>query len=510
MYPVDGKSVRFFKGGQRLLLSSLIKDLEFAFNGSLEVEIKGIAYDSRKVLPGFLFVAVEGFKSDGHAYIGQAVEAGAVAVVVQKDLPVPAGVARLRTSHSRLALALLAARFYGNPGQKLKMVGVTGTNGKTTTTNLLAAIYRGAGEKVGLIGTIANYIGDKLIPVSHTTPESADLQKLLGEMWAEGVETVVMEVSSHALALNRVDGCEYDVAVFTNITRDHLDFHGDMDSYLAAKARLFSGLGQGIKGGPKFGVINADDPRAKELAAVTRVPVITYAIHEKADIRAVDIDITARGVSFTARGRWGDHRLNLKLTGMFNVYNALAAYAVGVAGGMPPERVVKSLESVSGVPGRFEPVDRGQDFAVIVDYAHTPDGLENVLKTAREITRGRLFTVFGCGGDRDRTKRPLMGEIAARLSDRAIVTSDNPRTEDPVKIIADVEEGVRRVLPEGDYTVMPDRREAIRQAVYAAGAGDVVLIAGKGHEDYQIIGDKKYHFDDREEAARFLEERMKP
>lgn len=492
-----------------MLLSALLEGFGMQTEGKTNLLITGIAYDSRLVQPGFLFVAIEGFKSDGHDFIGQAVRAGAAAVVVNKDAAVPAGVTRIKCSDSRLALALLSARFYGNPSEKIKLVGVTGTNGKTTTTNLLAAVFRDAGEKVGLIGTIANYIGDKYIPVSHTTPESADLQKLLGEMVAEGVDAVVMEVSSHALALNRVAGCEYDVAVFTNITRDHLDFHGDMDSYLAAKARLFSDLGQGAKGGPKYAVLNADDPRWRDLAAVTGVPVVTYAIHSEALIQAVDIDITARGVSFTARSGWGEKRLNLKLTGMFNVYNALAAYAAGVAGGLPPGRVVKALESVSGVPGRFEPVEMGQDFAVIVDYAHTPDGLENVLKTAREITRGRLIAVFGCGGDRDRTKRPLMGRIAACLSDLAIVTSDNPRTEDPLKIIADVVEGVGKILPEGGYKVIPDRREAIRQAIFDAGAGDVVLIAGKGHEDYQIIGDIKYHFDDREEARRCLEEKMK-
>lgn len=490
-----------------MLLSTLIKRIGvMRIEGNMDPDIRGIAYDSRKVRPGFVFVAVEGFKTDGHHFVDQAVKAGAAAVVLKKKVTVPEGIAVIRADHTRRALALLSAAFYGHPSQKLEMIGVTGTNGKTTTASLIEAIYRGAAKMTGLIGTIANYIGEKVLPVSHTTPESADLQGLLSTMVAENVDTAIMEVSSHALALDRVAGCDFDIAVFTNLSRDHLDFHRDMDDYLNAKAALFSGLEPGGQRGGRFAVVNADDPAAEKIIAVTRVPVYTYAVHNRADIRAENIEISARGVSFTASGAGGQTRLNLKLTGMFNVYNALAAFTVGVARGFPPDMVKQSLEGVAGVAGRFEAVERGQDFAVIVDYAHTPDGLENILKTAREITRGRLITVFGCGGDRDRAKRPMMGELAVRLSDRVIVTSDNPRTEDPLKIIDDIREGIRNVSPAVACTIEPDRRRAIREAIFAAEAGDVVIIAGKGHEDYQIIGEQKYHFDDREEAVRCLEE----
>ncbi|SHI58590.1 UDP-N-acetylmuramoylalanyl-D-glutamate--2,6-diaminopimelate ligase [Desulfofundulus thermosubterraneus DSM 16057] len=473
-----------------------------AVGGNQQVHIAGIAYDSRQVQPGFLFVAVEGFTTDGHRYVEQAVSRGAVAVVVQKEIPLPSGIAFARVPDTRLALALLAARYYSYPSRKLKLIGVTGTNGKTTTTHLLAAIYRAVGNKVGLIGTIANWIGGRVLPVSHTTPESLDLQKLLAEMVNNGIEVAVMEVSSHALALNRVAGCAFDAGVFTNITQDHLDFHRDMEDYLAAKTLLFRGLGR--DGKPALAVINADDPRAERIAAATKVPVYTYGLSAEAQVRAQEVKVTPRGASFTVTGPWGECPVNLKLTGYFNVYNALAALTAALAGGVPLPLAVRALESVEGVPGRFELVNRGQDFAVVVDYAHTPDGLENILTTARAITRGRLITVFGCGGDRDPTKRPLMGEIAARLSDLPVITSDNPRTEDPMKIISQVEEGVRRIR--SDYQVVPDRRQAIRFALGVAAPGDTVIIAGKGHENYQIIGTTKYPFDDRSEVTKVLDD----
>jgi UDP-N-acetylmuramoyl-L-alanyl-D-glutamate--2,6-diaminopimelate ligase len=466
------------------------------------VPVRGIAYDSRKVEPGYVFVAIEGFRTDGHLFAGEALEKGAAALVVSKPVAVPGEVPLVRVPDTRLALALLAARFYGYPGHRLKLTGVTGTNGKTTTTYLLRAVYRRAGARVGLIGTVANWIGERKIPVTHTTPESLDLQKILAEMAGAGVDTVVMEVSSHALALKRVAGCRFDTAVFTNLTQDHLDFHKDMQDYLGAKKILFEEA-------ERVAVINGDDPAAPELRKACRggVRVVTYGIREKADVTAEKIDVHRKGTSFLAWTPWGEAALNLKLTGSFNVYNSLAALAAGGAAGIPLAAMAAALEEVAGVPGRFELVDRGQDFTVVVDYAHTPDGLENLLRTARQICTGRLVAVFGCGGDRDRTKRPLMGEIAARGSDLPVVTSDNPRTEDPLKIIADIEEGVRKVRRPGDYVVLPDRRQAIRYAIGSASAGDVVVIAGKGHEDYQIIGTEKFPFDDREEAARALEER---
>ncbi|MCL5289575.1 MAG: UDP-N-acetylmuramoyl-L-alanyl-D-glutamate--2,6-diaminopimelate ligase, partial [Firmicutes bacterium] len=327
------------------------------------------------------------------------------------------------------------------------------------------------------------------------------LQKLLAQMVKEGVKGVAMEVSSHALALNRVAGVAYDLAVFTNITQDHLDFHGTMEEYLAAKAKLFA---MDIKAA----VINGDDPAAEHLIKASRGKVYTYAIDREADVKAKDIEVSARGVSFTASGPWGEHTLSLKLTGRFNVYNTLAAYTAGMALGLPGAAVKAALENVAGVAGRFEPVDQGQEFAVIVDYAHTPDGLENILTTARQITGGRLIAAALCGGDRDRTKRPIMGEIAAKYSDLAVVTSDNPRTEDPARIIEDVVEGVTRIASPENYLVIQDRREAINRAIEIAREGDVVVIAGKGHEDYQIIGTTKHPFDDRLVAKEALGRRQ--
>lgn len=477
-------------------------------DGDATIDIKGISYDSRKVEKGFLFAAIKGFAADGHDFIAQAVQRGAAAVLVERAIPVPPDIRRVLVGDTRLAMALLSSHFYGNPSQKLNLIGVTGTNGKTTTSCLIAEIMKHSGRRVGLIGTIANKIGERELPVSHTTPESADLQSLFFEMVQEGMDTAVMEVSSHALSLKRVAGCEFNGAVFTNLTQDHLDFHGDMEGYLAAKALLFKEMGQGNKPGPKFAVINADDGAASSILAAAGVPVITYGIINNADVMARDIKLGFRGASFRVTGNLGELQLSIRLTGMFNVYNALAACAVGLAAGVPKQLVAAALETVKGVPGRFELVERGQDFAVIVDYAHTPDGLKKVLNTAAEISTGRVISVFGCGGDRDRTKRPLMGGIAARHSDLPILTSDNPRTEDPLQIIDEVEKGILEFLKPGSYLVLPDRREAINRAIKEAKPGDVVLIAGKGHEDYQILGTKKIHFDDRQEAARALELRL--
>ncbi|AEG61557.1 UDP-N-acetylmuramoyl-L-alanyl-D-glutamate--2,6-diaminopimelate ligase [Desulforamulus ruminis] len=482
-------------------LSELLTAFDYvSIDGSPDLPIHHLCYDSRKVQPGDLFVAVKGYQTDGHQYIADAVAAGATAVVLEEKVEVPPGVTVVTVTDSRKALALLADRFYHHPSQKMILVGVTGTNGKTTTTHLIAAIWKKSGLKPGVIGTIHNLIGDKVLPVTNTTPESPDLQRLLGEMTDAGVQAVAMEVSSHALALHRVAGVNYKVGVFTNLTQDHLDFHGTMKEYLKAKAKLFQKDLQ-------YAVINGDDPAAKQLVKLSQGKVYTYGIEQVVDVRAKDIQVTARGVSFTVTGPWGEQKLSLKLTGRFNVYNALAAYTVGMALGFNGADVKSALEEVAGVAGRFELVDRGQDFAVVVDYAHTPDGLKNILTTARQITRGRLITVFGCGGDRDRTKRPLMGEIAAEHSDLVIVTSDNPRTEDPVKIIEDVVVGVEKKIKPDKYRVLTDRREAITRAVHLAREGDVVVIAGKGHEDYQILGTTKIHFDDREVVGEALAQR---
>ncbi|OPX88376.1 MAG: UDP-N-acetylmuramoyl-L-alanyl-D-glutamate--2,6-diaminopimelate ligase [Pelotomaculum sp. PtaB.Bin104] len=492
-----------------MLFRELLASAGVLFSGGdHNIEIQGIAYDSRQVQPGFLFVAVKGLKSDGHVYVQQALEQGAAAVLLQRKVTVPPCTAWALVPDTRHALAMLAARFFGNPSTYLKMIGVTGTNGKTTTTNLIDAVLTAAGQKTGLIGTICNKIGEQIMPVKHTTPESADLQQILADMVSAGVETCVMEVSSHALALNRVDGCEFDLAIFTNLTQDHLDFHRDMENYLQAKLKLFHSLTEpGLKKNAKYGVINADDPAAGRFSLAAGGTVYTFGVKNTADVQAVDIKVNNRGTSLTVIGKWGHCPLNLQLTGLFNVYNVLGAFTAAAALGVPVGIIKDALEQIQGVPGRFERLDAGQDFTVIVDYAHTPDGLENVLKTARQIAGGRLILVFGCGGDRDRSKRPIMGSIAAKYSDLQIVTSDNPRLEDPVQILKDIEAGIPPAGKE-TYTIEQDRRRAIQLAVEMANAGDVVVIAGKGHEDYQIIGKNTYPFDDRQEALAALTDKV--
>ncbi|MEW6182596.1 MAG: UDP-N-acetylmuramoyl-L-alanyl-D-glutamate--2,6-diaminopimelate ligase [Bacillota bacterium] len=471
-----------------------------------ELDPAGLAYDSRRVEPGFVFFAIQGFQLDGHDYVGDAVQRGAAAVVVEKDIEEPAGVAVFRVPDSRAALASAAARFYGYPAQRLRMVGVTGTNGKTTTTHLISAIYGAQGEKVGLIGTLCARIGDVVVPEERTTPESLELQALLRRMADAGVTVAVMEVSSHALALQRVAGVEYDVAVFTNLTQDHLDFHKDLEDYFRTKELLFTGLkAPAGKQGSKLAVVNADDRYGVRLASTSGGRVLTYGVENPAGVRARDIVLKESGADFTVEGTWGKTPLRLKLAGGFNVYNALAAFATGFAEGFPPGDVARALENAGSVPGRFERVDAGQDFTVVVDYAHTPDGLENVLRAARALARGKVVVVFGCGGDRDSTKRPLMGEAAGRLADFAVVTSDNPRSEDPRKIIAAVETGVRSA-GQTRYIIEPDRRKAIKEAFTRAQPGDIVVLAGKGHEDYQIIGTQKIPFDDRKVAVEVWQE----
>ncbi|MCG9968084.1 UDP-N-acetylmuramoyl-L-alanyl-D-glutamate--2,6-diaminopimelate ligase [Pelotomaculum terephthalicicum JT] len=486
-----------------MLLKKLLEAVNIqAAGGNHDVRLKGITYDSRKVCPGFLFVSIKGFKSDGHDYVGQAVKQGAVAVVMERKVELPPDIAWAVVQDTRHALAVLSARFYGDPAKELKMIGVTGTNGKTTTASLISAILGLSGAKVGLIGTIHNRIGTQVIPGNNTTPESTDLQALLRRMVREGVGACVMEVSSHALALNRVDGCEFDMAVFTNLTQDHLDFHQSMGQYLEEKLKLFKNLKvPGDKSTIKHAVINADDPAAERFAQAAGGLVHTFGIKNTADVYATNVNINTRGVNFQIDGKLGRCQLNLCLTGLFNVYNALGAFTAAAALGVPHEIIKSALENIQGIPGRFEKVDAGQDFTVIVDYAHTPDGLENILKTARQLTQGRLITVYGCGGDRDRGKRPVMGSITAKYSDFQIITADNPRTESPAKIIQDIIEGVRPLAPKENYLVEQDRRKAIGLAISMARKGDVVIIAGKGHEDYQIIGTEKFPFEDRREAA---------
>ncbi|MGB9867283.1 MAG: UDP-N-acetylmuramoyl-L-alanyl-D-glutamate--2,6-diaminopimelate ligase [Bacillota bacterium] len=469
--------------------------------GQLDVEVNGIAHDSRKVSPGELFVCVRGLKFDGHDFAEEAVAKGAVALVAQRQIstvPVPV----VYTDETRLAMALVSERFFGFPSRKLRLVGVTGTKGKTTTAFMIKWLLEQVfGHASGLIGTVANLVGQRQLPVTHTTPESTELSWLLKEMVDSGCAYAAMEVSSHAIALRRIAGCSFHCGVFTNLTQDHLDFHRDMEDYFQVKAGFM--LGQASFEGPSTAVVNQDDPygaRLIEQLTSRGKPVITYGLGVPARVRGYQVEVGLNGTRFRARFPNGQEVLvATRMTGRFNVYNALAAMAVAWAEGADPEKLVEAVSKFPGVPGRFERVDEGQPFTVVVDYAHTPASLENVLTTARELGPSRIITVFGCGGDRDKTKRPLMAEVVGRLSDYAIVTSDNPRSEDPEDIIRQTVAG----FPEGArarYEAVVDRAKAIRRAIGMAQPGDFVLIAGKGHETYQVFGDKVVPFDDREVA----------
>ncbi|WP_123039862.1 UDP-N-acetylmuramoyl-L-alanyl-D-glutamate--2,6-diaminopimelate ligase [Cohnella candidum] len=476
---------------KQLLISRIVGDGNAA--------IRDLETDSRQVKPGVLFFCLPGHAADGHKFAFEAAEKGAAALVVSRELPI--ALPQLVVPDPRLALAVLADYFYGRPSRKLRPIGVTGTNGKTTTTYLIERVLADVGVDTGVIGTIEARYGGQSFPMSRTTPGVLELQRLLRAMVAAGTDRCVMEVSSHSLEQGRVKGTRFRTAVFTNLTQDHLDYHGTMEAYEAAKGLFFSRLGNEYAARPEdrtYAVLNADDPASARFAKLTAAQVLTYGIERAADLRATDVAIDARGTSFKLTTLHGERTVRLRLVGKFNVYNALAALGAAYCEGIPMNDAISSLESVPGVPGRVEAVDEGQSFAVVVDYAHTPDGLENVLKTVRELASGRVICVFGCGGDRDRTKRPLMGKVAASLADTLILTSDNPRSEDPAAILREIEAGLAEAQVGTDrYAMVPDRREAIEKAVEMASPGDVVLIAGKGHETYQMIGGVTYDFDDR-------------
>ncbi|NTW59724.1 MAG: UDP-N-acetylmuramoyl-L-alanyl-D-glutamate--2,6-diaminopimelate ligase [Nitrospirae bacterium] len=492
-------------------------ELVSALNGSIELpgpwrkrEVTDLVQDSRKASPGAVFVAVRGFHSDGHQFIPQAVRQGAAAVVAEENVRIEAlpDTPIIRVPDSRRALARLAARFYEYPSRRLALAGITGTNGKTTTSYLVRSIIEAAGHTAGLIGTIDYRIGKTVYPAPNTTPEALELQRLLAEMAGGGVGYCIMEVSSHALALGRTDGCEFRAAAFTNLTQDHLDFHETMEAYFQAKLRLFSGLAPDA-----VAIVNKDDARAGDIIANTHARVVTFGLSQRADIRpAGPVDQGLGGLAFTASTPAGTINIESPLVGRHNIYNILTAVGMGLALDFPRDAVAAGISTMKAVPGRMEKVDAGQPFGVLVDYAHTEDALLRLLEAVREVAVKRVITVFGCGGDRDRTKRPKMGAAAVRGSDIVIVTSDNPRTEAAQAIIAEIETGMdsgRKVLGLGEitaqggptpYLVIPDRAEAIDTAVSLAEPGDIVVIAGKGHEDYQIIGSTKHHFDDRERA----------
>ncbi|WP_071459354.1 UDP-N-acetylmuramoyl-L-alanyl-D-glutamate--2,6-diaminopimelate ligase [Bacillus massilinigeriensis] len=477
------------------LLGCLTPYMKFEGNNP---EITSIDNDNRKVKEGSLFICIKGYTVDGHDFAADAVQRGAKAVIAEKQLSLDPVVPVIIVKDTVRAMAVLADAFYAQPSKQFHLVGITGTNGKTTTSHIIEKIFRDFGQKTGLIGTMYAKIGDTKLETKNTTPESLTLQKIFRDMADEGVGTAVMEVSSHALVNGRVNNTDFNVAVFTNLTQDHLDYHKTMEEYKKAKGLLFSRLGNAFNHKqPKYAVLNVDDPATNEYLSNTAAGIITYGIDNEADIRATNIELTASGTSFMLQTPLGNRKVNLKLAGRFNVYNALAAIATAVVSNVPLEDAVQSVEDLKGVRGRFELVNEGQDFSVIVDYAHTPDSLENVLKMIGQIAEKRVYTVVGCGGDRDRTKRPLMAKIACDLSTDPIFTSDNPRSEDPEVILKDMEEGVKG----REYKKIADRREAICHAIKHAGKGDVILIAGKGHETYQQIGSEIFDFDDREIAA---------
>ncbi len=485
--------------------------------GDVEAPVTGVAYHSREVVPGGLFVALKGCRTDGHLYLAASLNQGARVVVTEHELAPPPGVTVVRVPKARLALAHISAAFYDHPSRELTLVGITGTNGKTSTTYLLEAILTAAGHRVGVVGTVNYRVGESTWPAPVTTPESLDLQRLLREMRTRDVTHVFLEVSSHALDLRRVDGAVFAAGVFTNLSQDHLDYHRDLDEYFAAKSRLV--LEILANGHPSLGlaVLNLDDPGGLRLKDAVKVPVLTYGCHPASQVRPLSHRCRQDGLEARLSTPAGEVEITSRLVGPFNLANVLAAAATALGLGIDPDTVARGIAALPGVPGRLERFGPPAGPAVFVDYAHTPAAITQALAALKTLNFSRLITVFGCGGDRDRTKRPLMGRAAAADSQLVIVTSDNPRTEDPLAIIQEIEPGVAgsglprlnaAAVQDGQpgYLVVPDRREAIRLAVSLAHPGEAVLVAGKGHENYQIWGTERRHFDDREEVARALTE----
>lgn len=493
-----------------MLLSQLILGLEGA---SLikDRDVSSVTWDSRLAVPGSLFVAISGFQADGHDFIEDALKKGAVGVVAEKNVPLPVDIGFALVQNSRVALSHISSIFFGHPDRELLVIGVTGTKGKTTVTHMIKTLLDQAGLETGLIGTVHNIVGDKVVPCTHTTPESFEIQGLLREMVDSGCRAVSMEVSSHALSLHRVDHIKFDVAAFTNIGRDHLDFHGTLEGYVAAKKKLFEMVSPEHRNIPgsidccPFVVLNADDNFYDEFKRASKVSTIDYGFSAKASVRAEDLTMNSTGSRFMLC--YGDDKAecSIGLPGRFNVQNALCAAAVGLGLGYSCHEVASFLGKVKGVPGRAQIVNFKGDFTIWVDYSHTPESLENILSTARQTTNSRVIVVFGCGGNRDRGKRPMMGRIARRLADYAIITDDNPRQESEDAILDDIEEGLKDASEERPgfaYERIKDRRSAIERAIELARPGDLVVLAGKGHETYQIFKDRTIHFDDAEEALK--------
>ncbi len=477
-----------------MILSELLTDVSVeSVQGNIDVKISGIAFNSMEVKPGDVFVCIKGYKSDGHKYATDALERGAVAIIAEKTIEETAATTVI-VKNSRYALSRIAATFYDYPYRKFRLIGVTGTNGKTTTTYLIKSVLENSGQKVGLIGTNQNMIGDSVIPTKHTTPDSLDLMKLFARMAEEEVDTVVMEVSSHSLALDRVTSCEFDIGAFTNVTQDHLDFHETMEKYIEAKSILF--------GMCKKGVFNADDGAFEALSKNCSCDVMTYSAKEEGDLTASNIEYRATGVIFDMSLNGETERVSLAIPGAFSVYNALTAAGCCLMAGLSLAEISEGLKVAKGVKGRIEVVETNTDYTVIIDYAHTPDGLLNILNAIKGFAKGRIVTLFGCGGDRDKTKRPQMGKIAGQLSDFCIVTSDNPRSEEPGDIIKDILVGMRET--DCRYAVVENRFEAIEFAIDNARTDDIILLAGKGHEPYQVLKDRTIVFDEREIVLKLI------
>jgi UDP-N-acetylmuramoyl-L-alanyl-D-glutamate--2,6-diaminopimelate ligase len=482
-----------------LKLKEILRGVEYKspsyFSG--DIEINGIACDSKAINRDYLFVAVHGTKTDGHKFVNEALERGAAAVVIEREIPLDDGIARIYVKDSRAALAKIADEFYGRPAEKLRCVGITGTNGKTTILYLMDSIISAAGHKAGLIGTINYRIGERLIPATNTTPGPVELYNFMSAMLRNSIDYLVMEVSSHSLDQRRVEGVDFTAAVFTNLTGDHLDYHKTMDGYFEAKAKLFEGLGSG-----SYGIINIDDEWGRKLLKRSKGRIVAYGTKRNADFIAGCIELSLSGTKFAINTPNGQININTRLIGLHNVYNITAAVAAGAALGFSPEAIKRGVENVRSVPGRLEAIDCGQPFKVFVDYAHTDDALYNVMSALRPLILGKMMVVFGCGGDRDRTKRPRMGKVAGELADLVIITSDNPRGEDPKAITDEIAAGIETK----NYAIVIDRAEAIRRSLSEARDGDCVLIAGKGHETYQVLMNTTVVFDDREVAKKILRE----
>jgi len=477
-------------------IEEILKGLTYTvLSGDKSIEINNPQYDSRKIKCGDMFFAIGGFNVDGHNFISKAIENGAKTVVVEKDVTLVEGITFIKVENGRRALAIAASNFYNNPSKKMKVIGITGTNGKTTSAFMLKGILEAKGYKVGLIGTIANYIGNKEIHTEKTTPESLELQQLFKDMVDSDIDYCVMEVSSHSLDLDRVYGIEFSQGIFTNLTQDHLDFHKTFENYFNAKSKLFKIC--------KHSVVNVDDSYGIKLLEKINSRVTTYSIEKESDLKGTDINLESTGIIFNLKGNEKTYKVQLPIPGRYNVYNALGCIGAALDEGIDMDTIIESLSKVT-VPGRCENLTLGMNlgFQVIRDYSHTPDSLKNILENLRELTKGKLICIFGCGGDRDRTKRPIMGEIGTELSDIAIITSDNPRSEDPYMILEDIKAGVEK----SNYKLIENRREAIKTALLLGEKDDIIVIAGKGHETYQILKNETIHFDEKEVVLELIEE----